>query len=164
MIILSVLFASLAAILTYSRQYFALNSDTVVDKIEALLPQIQCAQCGFPGCKPYAQAIAEGRAEINLCPPGGEETIIQLAHLLNTEIKSLAPQLVTMEAQKAFIIEEDCIGCGKCIPPCPVDAIIGAPKFMHTIIENECTGCELCIAPCPMNCIVMIPVKDSCIF
>ena len=133
----------------------------LAEQIDALLPQTQCTKCGFSGCKPYAQAISDGNADINQCPPGGTSGIAKIANLLGVEEKPLNPIFGIEQARKvAFIIEEDCIGCTKCIPPCPVDAIIGANKQMHTIIANECTGCELCIAPCPVDCIVMQPLDN----
>jgi electron transport complex protein RnfB len=130
----------------------------VIDQINALLPQTQCGQCGFKGCRPYAQAIASGTADINQCPPGGDEGIIELAHLLGVSPKPLNTRFGHHKAKSvAFIVEEDCIGCAKCLAVCPVDAILGAAKFMHTVITSECTGCELCITPCPVDCIVMKP-------
>jgi electron transport complex protein RnfB len=135
------------------------KSHIVIDQINAILPQTQCRQCGFQGCRPYAEAIASGAADINQCPPGGNEGIIELAHLLNVNPKPLNPQFGQHKPKSvAFIIEEDCIGCVKCIAACPVDAILGAAKFMHTVITSECTGCELCMAPCPVDCIVMKPL------
>ncbi|MCK5888457.1 MAG: electron transport complex subunit RsxB [Methylococcales bacterium] len=131
-------------------------SDVLVDSIEDLLPQTQCTQCGFSGCRPYAQAIVENAADINQCPPGGQQGIKKIAALLQRDEKPLNPKFGLEQPRRvAFIIEEDCIGCTKCLPPCPVDAILGANKQMHTVIQAECTGCELCIAPCPVDCIVM---------
>jgi electron transport complex protein RnfB len=128
------------------------------DQIEALLPQTQCTRCGYHGCRPYAQAIADGEAQINQCPPGGAPTIAALAQLtgrpgspLNPDNGMEGPELV------AQIDEAACIGCAKCLPPCPVDAILGAQKKMHTVLLALCTGCELCIAPCPVDCISMVP-------
>jgi Na+-translocating ferredoxin:NAD+ oxidoreductase subunit B len=129
------------------------------DQINAILPQTQCEQCGYKGCKPYAEAIALGQADINQCPPGGDEGILELAKLLGFQAKPLNPEFgVHKPKQVAFIVEEDCIGCVKCIAACPVDAILGAAKLMHTVIATECTGCELCIAPCPVDCIVLKPL------
>jgi electron transport complex protein RnfB len=126
--------------------------------IDALLPQTQCTRCGYSGCSPYAQAVAAGAAEINQCPPGGDATIAALAQLLQR------PQLMLNPANGiagpplvALIDEEACIGCAKCLPPCPVDAILGARKHMHTVLLALCTGCELCVAPCPVDCIRMVP-------
>jgi electron transport complex protein RnfB len=132
----------------------------VIDEINAILPQTQCRQCGFLGCRPYAEAISSGTADINQCPPGGVEGIIELAHFLGVDPKPLNLKFGLHKPKSvAFILEQDCIGCVKCIMDCPVDAIIGAAKFMHTVIISECTGCELCIAPCPVDCIVMKPLS-----
>ncbi|MDO9048272.1 MAG: electron transport complex subunit RsxB [Methylobacter sp.] len=135
---------------------------TLIDRINALLPQTQCGQCSFPGCRPYAEAIASGVADINQCPPGGDEGIRDLADLLGVHLKPLNTEFgLHKPASVAFIIEEDCIGCVKCIAACPVDAILGAAKFMHTVVASECTGCELCVAPCPVDCIIMQPAPPS---
>lgn len=134
----------------------------MIEQINLLLPQTQCGQCGFKGCRPYAEAIAAGTADINQCPPGGDEGIVDLAQLLGVNPKPLNPKFGQHKPkQTAFIIEEDCIGCVKCIAACPVDAILGAAKMLHTVITNECTGCELCIAPCPVDCIVMHPLTET---
>jgi len=131
-------------------------NDSLIEKINALLPQTQCRKCGYAGCLPYAQAIRLGSADINQCPPGGESGIKQLADLLGVAGKPLNPEHgVEHPRLTAVINEAECIGCTKCIPPCPVDAIIGATKQMHSIITQQCTGCELCVAPCPVNCISM---------
>lgn len=131
---------------------------SLIDQINDILPQTQCRQCSFQGCKPYAVAIASGTADINQCPPGGNDGIAALASLLGVDPKLLNPQFGENKVKSiAFIIEQDCIGCIKCIAACPVDAILGAAKQMHTIISSECTGCELCVAPCPVDCIVLIP-------
>jgi len=136
-------------------------TQSLVDQIDALLPQTQCTKCGYKGCKPYAQAISEKKAEINQCPPGGVKGISKLAALLGVEEKPLNPDFGIEQPRKvAFIIEADCIGCTKCLPPCPVDAILGANKQMHTVIADECTGCELCIAPCPVDCIIMQDIES----
>ena len=127
-------------------------------RIDALLPQTQCARCGYPGCSPYASAIARGEAHINQCPPGGSATIRALADLLGLEFEPLNPANgVESPPSVAWIDEERCIGCARCLPPCPVDAIVGAPKFLHTVVAERCTGCELCLAPCPVDCIEMRP-------
>jgi electron transport complex protein RnfB len=132
--------------------------NNLIDQINEILPQTQCRQCSFQGCKPYADAIASGTADINQCPPGGHDGIVELASLLGVNPKPLNPQFGQHKAKKvAFIIEQDCIGCIKCMAVCPVDAILGAAKQMHTIISSECTGCELCVAPCPVDCIVLLP-------
>jgi H+/Na+-translocating ferredoxin:NAD+ oxidoreductase subunit B len=128
-------------------------------RIDALLPQTQCTQCGFDGCRPYAQAIAEDRADINQCPPGGDEVVARLARLLGRDAKPLDPAYGAYRAPQVAVIDEAiCIGCTKCIQACPVDAIVGASKLMHTVIADWCTGCELCIPPCPVDCIALEPV------
>jgi electron transport complex protein RnfB len=130
--------------------------------IDALLPQTQCTRCGYPSCREYAEAIARGDARINRCPPGGTETILALAALTGRTVEPLDRDNGIEAAPKvAFIDEERCIGCTKCLPPCPVDAILGARQRMHTVIAEVCTGCELCVAPCPVDCIVMIPLLAS---
>jgi len=127
-----------------------------IEAIDALLPQTQCTHCGYAGCRPYAEAVATGRADINQCPPGGEDVIRDLAALLGVPFKPLNPRFgVTKVPAVAVIDEEACIGCTLCIQVCPVDAIVGAAKVMHTVIEQQCTGCELCIPPCPVDCIDM---------
>jgi electron transport complex protein RnfB len=129
--------------------------------IDALLPQTQCTRCGYDGCRPYARAIACGEADINQCPPGGDEVIEQLARLLGREVKPLNPDNgLHRPPQVAAIDERDCIGCTKCIQACPVDAIVGASKRMHTVIASWCTGCELCLPPCPVDCIVLVAVPN----
>lgn len=134
----------------------------LTDPIDALLPQTQCGQCGYAGCRPYAQAVAEGAADINRCPPGGADVIGDLARLLNVAVKPLDESCgVTKPPAVALIDEAWCIGCTLCIQACPVDAIVGAAKVMHTVIADECTGCELCIPPCPVDCIQMITVKRA---
>ncbi len=142
---------------------FKVEGDPLVDQIDALLPQTQCGQCSYPGCRPYAEAIAGGEAEINQCPPGGEDGIIALAELLGREVVPLNPENGTAAETPlvAIIDEAACIGCTLCIQACPVDAILGANKLMHTVIEAECTGCELCVPPCPVDCIDMVPVTSS---
>ncbi len=144
------------------------EQDPVVDRVDAILPQTQCGQCGFPGCRPYAEALAAGEADINQCPPGGDAGMRALADLLGKDPKPLAgadgeagagdPQPMV-----AVVDESTCIGCTKCLQVCPVDAIVGAPKHKHTIIEAYCTGCELCLPPlCPVpECIVMVPVAPT---
>jgi electron transport complex protein RnfB len=137
-------------------------SATLAEQIDAILPQTQCRKCGFQGCRPYAEAIAAGDAEINQCPPGGEAGILKLSVLLGVAAKPLDPAFgIERPRLVAVINETDCIGCTKCLPPCPTDAILGASKHMHTVIAAECTGCELCIAPCPVNCISMQPAANS---
>lgn len=129
------------------------------DQINALLPQTQCTSCGYPDCAHYAQAIARGEAEINLCPPGGAEGIERLARATGRPVIPLNPVHGVEGPRYWAVIEEDwCIGCTMCIKACPVDCIVGAPKQMHTVIEEQCTGCELCIPACPVDCISLVPV------
>ncbi|TNF92328.1 MAG: electron transport complex subunit RsxB [Gammaproteobacteria bacterium] len=143
-------------------KFFPVEENAVVDQIEALLPQTQCGQCDFAGCHPYAEAIASGEAEINRCVPGGETTIQELADLLDREVIPLDEELGEEKPPMvALIIEEQCIGCTKCIQACPVDAIVGAAKQMHTVIADECTGCELCLPPCPVDCIEMVKIPET---
>ena len=131
----------------------------LVDRIDALLPQTQCRRCLYPACRPYAEAIARGEADINRCPPGGAAGIEAIAALLGRAPILLDPAHGTETPRVVALIREaECIGCTKCIQACPVDAIVGAAKQMHTVIGDECTGCELCIAPCPVDCIDMVPV------
>ena len=131
-------------------------------RIDALLAQTQCTRCGYPGCAPYAEAIAGGEADINQCPPGGGATIERLAALLRRESKPLNPANGVESAPAVAVIDAArCIGCARCLPPCPVDAILGAAKFLHTVISERCTGCELCIAPCPVDCISMQPAPAA---
>jgi len=155
-------FAFFGVILGYAAIRFKIEGDPLVAEIEAVLPQTQCGQCSFPGCKPYAEAIATGKADINQCPPGGEAGVKALADLLGLEVKPLDENFgVATEQKVAVIVETDCIGCTMCIQACPVDAILGAAKYMHTVIAFECTGCDLCVDPCPVDCIVMTPIGLS---
>ena len=135
---------------------------SLIQRIDALLPQTQCGKCGHPGCKPYAQGIVDGEP-INKCPPGGEETIAALAELLKVPVLELDASRGPAPPQVAFIREAECIGCTKCIQACPVDAIVGAAKLMHTVLIDECTGCDLCVAPCPVDCIEMHPLPANTI-
>ena len=136
--------------------------DTLSARIDALLPQTQCRQCGYAGCRPYADAVARGEADINRCPPGGEDTIGKIAGLMGVETKPLDPALGTPPLPAVAAIDEAvCIGCTLCIQACPVDAILGASKRMHTVIAAECTGCRLCIPPCPVDCIAMVETGES---
>lgn len=148
-------------VLGYASIRFKVEGDPLVEQIDAVLPQTQCGQCGYPGCKPYAEAIAEGD-DINKCPPGGEATIKKLADLMGVEPKPLDAAHGEKDVKKvAFIREDECIGCTKCIQACPVDAILGAAKHMHTVITDECTGCDLCVDPCPVDCIDMVPIAQT---
>jgi len=154
--------AVFGAILGFAAIRFRVEGNPLVAQIDALLPQTQCGQCGHPGCRPYAQAIVDGEA-INHCPPGGQATINALANLLDIP----APELDEEHGEEseavtvAYIREDECIGCTKCIVACPVDAILGAAKLMHTVIVEECTGCDLCVEPCPVDCIDMIVVPPG---
>jgi Na+-translocating ferredoxin:NAD+ oxidoreductase subunit B len=131
-------------------------------RIDDLLPQTQCTRCGYAGCSPYAEAIAAGDAQINQCPPGGRATIDALARLLDRPALELNPANgVEAPARVAFIDEARCIGCARCLAPCPVDAIVGAAKYMHTVLADRCTGCELCLPPCPVDCIEMRPAASA---
>ena len=132
--------------------------DSVVERVNALLPQIQCAQCGYPGCQPYAQAILEGE-RLDLCPPGGVATAGALAELLNRPVK-LPSEPVTLTSV-AVIEEKECVGCALCLKACPVDAIVGANLYMHTVVQEHCTGCELCVPVCPVDCIDMVKTLDD---
>ena len=149
----------LGAALGYASIKFKVEGNPLIEKIDAILPPTQCGQCGYPGCKPYATAIAEGEADINLCPPGGQEGVQRLADLLGREVKPLNAE--EKPKQVAIIDEQTCIGCTLCIQACPVDAIVGAAKQMHTIVEPLCTGCELCVKPCPVECIRMEPIPEK---
>ena len=148
-------------LLGYAAVKFHIEGDPVADQIDAMLPQTQCGQCGHPGCRPYAEAIASGEDEINKCAPGGEETIISLADLLGRDPIPMDESIEERPPSVALIREKECIGCTLCIQACPVDAILGAAKQMHTVIESECTGCELCLPPCPVECIDMVPITAS---
>lgn len=159
-------FAALALIfgllLGFAAIYFKVEGDPVVDQIDKILPQTQCGQCSFAGCRPYAEAIAADEAEINRCPPGGESTIQALADLLDREVIALDEECGEESIKtRAVIDEERCIGCTLCIQACPVDAIMGAAKQMHTVIADECTGCDLCLPPCPVDCIDMVPLAAT---
>ncbi len=145
-------------LLAWAADFFKVDGNPLADQINAILPQTQCGQCSYPGCKPYAEAIANGEAPINQCPPGGQEGVKALADLLGVEEIPLNDEHGEEKdaPEVAKIIEKDCIGCTLCIQACPVDAILGSAKHMHTVITDECTGCELCVAPCPVDCIIMI--------
>jgi electron transport complex protein RnfB len=148
-------------VLGFAAVRFKTEGNPIADQINELLPQTQCGQCGFPGCRPYSQAIADGEA-INKCPPGGEGTIQALADLLDVEVMPLDEEHGEEKVTTvAYIREAECIGCTKCIQACPVDAILGAAKLMHTVIVSECTGCDLCVDPCPVDCIDMLPQQES---
>lgn len=154
---ISLLATALGLGLGWVARRFRVDADPVVEQINQILPQTQCGQCGFPGCRPYAEAIAAGTAEINQCPPGGIVGIQALADLLGKEVLELNPENGQEKPKAVAVIDEAvCIGCTLCIQACPVDAILGAAKQMHTVIEAECTGCDLCLPPCPVDCIEMV--------
>ena len=145
--------------LSHSNARQGTAEEALIERVNILLPQTQCAQCGFPGCRPYAQAIIKDEAAINRCPPGGEATIQSLAELLGRVPEALDDALpATKPAQLAVIDEARCIGCALCLPACPVDAIVGAQRHLHTVIADQCTGCELCLPPCPVDCIDLVPM------
>jgi electron transport complex protein RnfB len=136
--------------------------DALADRIDALLPQTQCRRCGFDACRPYAQALARGDTSLNRCPPGGAALIARLAALLDQPALPLDPACgVEGPLRVAFIDEPACIGCARCLPPCPTDAILGARKHVHTVIAADCSGCELCLPACPVDCIRMVQAPDS---
>lgn len=149
----------LGAALGYASIKFKVQGDPLVERIDSILPQTQCGQCGYPGCRPYAEAISKGEADINLCPPGGAEGVRKLADLLGREVKPLNTE--EKPKQVAVVDENTCIGCTLCIQACPVDAIVGAAKQLHTIVAPLCTGCELCVAPCPVECISMVTIPET---
>ena len=152
----------LGLVLGFASMRFKVEGDPIVDQIDKILPQTQCGQCSFAGCRPYAEAIAAGEVDINRCPPGGETTIQALADLLDVEPKPLDEEWGVEKPKTLAVIDEDrCIGCTLCIQACPVDAILGAAKHMHTVIADECTGCELCVEPCPVDCIDMVETQPN---
>ena len=161
-IALGVLAGASGLLLGFAAIRFKVEGDPLVEKIDAVLPQTQCGQCGFAGCQPYAEAIAAGEADINQCPPGGETGIVALAELLGRDPKPLNPENGAEKPKMVAVIDErNCIGGALCIQACPVGASLGAAKHMHTVIAKECTGCELCIAPCPVDCIYMTPIAQT---
>ncbi len=159
---ISLLASFLGLLLGYAALRFKVERDPLAERIDTLLPQTQCGQCGFAGCRPYAKAIAEGNADINQCPPGGDTTIQALAELLGRDPKPLNAAYGEYKEKRLAVIDENrCIGCTLCIQACPVDAILGAAKQMHTVIKSECTGCDLCVPPCPVDCIDMVPIQQT---
>jgi electron transport complex protein RnfB len=157
---MAALAAAFGLLLGYSAIRFRIEGDPIADQVDALLPQSQCGQCGYPGCRPYAEAVAAGDAEINLCAPGGEATMLALADLLGREPVEVG-EIEETPKRYAVIDEQTCIGCTKCLQVCPVDAIVGAAKQLHGVIASECTGCGLCLSPCPVDCIRLEPVPET---
>ena len=155
-LLLAVLGTVLGLSLGWAATRFRIDPDPVIDWIDTLLPQTQCGRCGYPGCRPYAEAISSEEADINQCPPGGDAGILALASLLGREPKPLNPENGELVPPRVIIDEQRCIGCTLCIQVCPTDAIVGASKLMHTIIESECTGCKLCLPPCPVDYIDIV--------
>lgn len=162
-VVLGLLAAFLGGMLGFAAVRLREDGDTVADRIDALLPQTQCGQCNYPGCRPYAEAIARGEAPINQCPPGGDRTIRALADLLDRDPLPLNAEHGTPPDSDlvAWIEEPACIGCTLCIQACPVDAIVGARGQMHTVLRDACTGCELCIDPCPVDCIHLLSADEQ---
>ncbi|WPE16656.1 electron transport complex subunit RsxB [Candidatus Thioglobus autotrophicus] len=161
-VIFSSLTLILGLVLGYAAIRFKVKGNPLVDQIDAILPQTQCGQCDFPGCRPYAEALAKGEAQINQCPPGGQEGADALAELLGVEILVLNEEHgETKPDHVVYVDEKLCIGCTLCIQACPVDAFVGASKVMTTVIEKECTGCDLCIPVCPVDCIYVREIKPT---
>lgn len=160
---LSLLALVFGALLGYASRRFKVEEDPIVEQIDELLPQSQCGQCGYPGCRPYADAVGNHGEMINKCAPGGEQTMLKLAALLNVEPQPIDGDEEAKAPMRkvAWIDEANCIGCTKCIQACPVDAIVGATRAMHTVMTDLCTGCDLCVAPCPTDCIEMRPVATT---
>ena len=158
-IAISLLALFFGLILGYSSIRFHVEENPVAQKIDELLPQSQCGQCGFPGCTPYAEAVADGNAPINGCPPGGESTMLAIAELMGVDPMPMGEGDDEVAGPVVAVInEQECIGCAVCLKYCPVDAILGTTRQMHTVIQNECIGCEACIEPCPVDCITMEPI------
>lgn len=161
-LIMAVLAVLLGVVLGIAAIKYKVDEDPLVDKIDEILPQTQCGQCGYPGCKPYATALAAGEAEINLCVPGGDDGVRKLADLLGKEYIPMSGEAAVEKPKSTAVIDEaTCIGCTLCIQACPVDAILGSAKHLHSVLQSECTGCELCVAPCPVDCISMVPVPET---
>ncbi|BAN96066.1 electron transport complex, RnfABCDGE type subunit B [Plautia stali symbiont] len=161
--VLAALALVFGALLGYASRRFEVEKDPIVEQIDAILPQSQCGQCGYPGCRPYGDAVGNNGEAINKCAPGGEQTMLKLAELLNVEPQPLdgGAEVLTPVRTVAWIDEANCIGCTKCIQACPVDAIVGATRAMHTVLSDVCTGCDLCVALCPTDCIEMRPVATT---
>jgi len=156
---LAILFGML---LGYASIRFKVEGNPVAEQIDKILPQTQCGQCGYPGCKPYAEAVATGEAEVNQCVPGGNEVMVLISEITHRDQLEMEAEPEKHAGPVVAVIDEDlCIGCVHCVKACPVDAIVGATKLMHTVIEKECTGCEKCVPACPVDCIEMIPLEQT---
>jgi len=161
-IIFSLMALFIGLVLGYAAFKFKVDGNPLVDQIDAILPQTQCGQCDYPGCRPYAEAIASGDAQINQCPPGGQEGVDALAELLDVETMFLNEEHGETKPKRVAVVDESvCIGCTLCIQACPVDAFVGASKVMTTVIADECTGCDLCIPVCPVDCIDMVEIMPT---
>ncbi|GKW27477.1 electron transport complex subunit RsxB [Pectobacterium brasiliense] len=160
---LSALALAFGLVLGYASRRFEVENDPIVEEVEAMLPQSQCGQCGYPGCRPYAEAVALNGESINKCGPGGEAMMLKLAEKLNVDPQPLEgdTDVQAPTRQVAWIDESNCIGCTKCIQACPVDAIIGSTKAVHTVVSDLCTGCDLCVSPCPTDCIELRPIAPT---
>jgi electron transport complex protein RnfB len=146
--------------LQFAAKHVHQTAGSPIDRVNALLPQTQCTQCGYPGCRPYAEAIVKGAAGIDQCAPGGDATITALANLLGQHTRKINPEFGAPKPPSVAIVDEEvCIGCALCLDACPVDAIVGAARYTHTVIRRECTGCELCVPPCPVDCIAIVPLR-----
>ncbi|MBS1157345.1 MAG: rsxB [Proteobacteria bacterium] len=161
-LIMAALALLLGGVLGFAAIKYKVDEDPLVDQIDEILPQTQCGQCGYPGCKPYATALAAGEAEINLCVPGGNEGVRKLADLLGKDFMPMGGEAAVEKPKSTAVIDENiCIGCTLCLQACPVDAILGSAKHLHTVLQSECTGCELCVAPCPVDCISMQAIPET---
>ncbi|UYA60378.1 electron transport complex subunit RsxB [Pectobacterium colocasium] len=160
---LSALALAFGLVLGYASRRFEVENDPIVEEVEAMLPQSQCGQCGYPGCRPYAEAVALNGENINKCGPGGEAMMLKLAEKLNVDPQPLEGDADVQAPARhvAWIDESNCIGCTKCIQACPVDAIIGSTKAVHTVVSDLCTGCDLCVSPCPTDCIELRPIAPT---
>jgi electron transport complex protein RnfB len=158
--LLALLLGGFGLVLAWANNRYRPDTPTLIDAIDALLPQTQCAQCGYPGCRPYAEALAAGAAT-NLCPPGGADTFAALRRLLGHDQGDVSQPPTAPTPVRAVIDEQKCIGCYLCVQVCPVDAIVGSPQLMHTVLAGACTGCELCLPPCPVDCIELVEVPPE---
>jgi electron transport complex protein RnfB len=162
-LVLTLLALVFGLLLGYASRRFAVAEDPIVDKIDELLPQSQCGQCGYPGCRPYAEAVGNNGENINRCAPGGEAVMNKIATLLNVDPQPIDGDAAAAQPVRmlAVIDENNCIGCTKCIQACPVDAIVGTTRAMHTVVSDLCTGCNLCVDPCPTHCIELLPAPTT---